>query len=288
MSEYTTQVRYICESFVSEPQKKTINEITVECQPFIFDDFNLYSPEHKVELLSKFLQHYYMREIGLETVGLWKFFVNRKIREILPYYNELYKQLDQDFNILKPYVVSEISRRVDNNDSGTRSGASSNKNEATALKGEIENSETGSTTGTAKNNESNKIDETGGSQNAYSDTPQGVLNNVLSNKYLTDFRKIDDKKTSKSNRENESKTDTKQVSTSVEKYKDRVNETNQNDWAYTVSESYNDTNMKYIKDISGKLSNQSIGELFNDFKEKMINIDMLFIGEFKTLFMEVY
>lgn len=96
MSKYTTEVRYICEQAAGLKESgdfTDINSVIEKAYPKIFDVDNIpvYVPEHKSQLLQKILMHYYQREIGFETVGLWKYYLNTKLKEIMPYYNQLYK-----------------------------------------------------------------------------------------------------------------------------------------------------------------------------------------------------
>ena len=95
MSKYTTEVRFICEQYAGRSESADYTDIdsVVEAAiPNIFDYDNIpvYVPEHKPLLFKKILLHYYQREIGFETVGLWKLYLNNKMKEIMPYYNQLY------------------------------------------------------------------------------------------------------------------------------------------------------------------------------------------------------
>ena len=94
MSKYTTEVRYICEEAAGLRESKgysDVNAIVEAAYPYIFDkSLNFYDDETKSRLLPKILIHYYTREIGFETTALWKLKLNQKLREILPYYNQLY------------------------------------------------------------------------------------------------------------------------------------------------------------------------------------------------------
>lgn len=94
MSKYTTEVRFICEEAAGLDASvgyNDVNRIVETAYPKIFDSsLVFYDEETKTRLLPKILLHYYQREIGFETVGLWKLKLNQKLREILPYYNQLY------------------------------------------------------------------------------------------------------------------------------------------------------------------------------------------------------
>ena len=96
MSKYTTEVRYICEMHsgfpVDEMQDHTPDEIISASRSKIFDfSYPIYESGHKPELETKILKHYYTREIGAETVGLWKLWLNDTLNLIMPKYNKLYK-----------------------------------------------------------------------------------------------------------------------------------------------------------------------------------------------------
>ena len=95
MSKYTTEVRNICETYAGRNERGEYPDVDTCIElayPKIFDVQNIpvYVPEHRPLLLKKILLHYYQREIGFETTGLWKLKLNTKLKEIMPYYNQLY------------------------------------------------------------------------------------------------------------------------------------------------------------------------------------------------------
>lgn len=53
-----------------------------------------------------------MREIGSETPGLFKLYLGRTLREIMPYYNELYKSALLAIDPLQDYKLTESTQRV--------------------------------------------------------------------------------------------------------------------------------------------------------------------------------
>lgn len=159
MSKYTTQVRFICETAagltesagsgsVDEIIEKSWNKIfTTKCE--FFDE------NYRQVLCSKILKHYYMREIGAETIGLWKLWVNTRLEEIMPYYNAIYKAVQTNFD---PFDDVKLSRVKDGNESNI------------------------GTTNTSVKNNSTGYDLT-------SDTPQGGLDGLDSMKYLSEATK---------------------------------------------------------------------------------------------------
>lgn len=106
MSKYTTEVRYICEEYAGLDESvgyDDIDKVVDLAVPKVFDVDNIpvYVEEHKPLLFKKILLHYYQREIGFETVGLWKYYLNTKLKEIMPYYNKLYESELLEYNPLQ-------------------------------------------------------------------------------------------------------------------------------------------------------------------------------------------
>lgn len=164
MSKYTTEVRYICEAKADLVQSGGANNVddilnlawdkifTTQCE---FFDSN-----YRSILCKKILKHYYTREIGFETAGLWILWMNRRLEEIMPYYNQLYRSAQLDFN---PLYDVDYTRQGERNNDGT--------------------SETDGTNGQTS---------TKTTRDLYSETPQGALTGVENETYLTDARKITD------------------------------------------------------------------------------------------------
>ena len=104
MSKYTTQVRFICENYAGLTESVgygKVDEIIASARKKVFDfPYPIFDETYRNVLETKILKHFYTREIGAETVGLWKLWLNTKMNEIMPYYNKLYKSELLDFNPL--------------------------------------------------------------------------------------------------------------------------------------------------------------------------------------------
>lgn len=126
MSSYTTEVRYICESYAgltspTDPMYD-IDEIIEQARPKIFNfNYPIFDEAYKPELEHKILSHFYTREIGLETVGLWKLRLKNKMREIMPYYNQLY---NSEKLVFDPFINTDYTdeNHTDTKDNGTANG----------------------------------------------------------------------------------------------------------------------------------------------------------------------
>ena len=58
---------------------------------FKMDSYPIFDETYRNTLNQNILYHYYENEIGFETAPLFRFYLNQKLNEIMPYYNELYK-----------------------------------------------------------------------------------------------------------------------------------------------------------------------------------------------------
>lgn len=240
MSKYTSLLRYVCENksgFTPEQiEEKTIDEIIDAAIPHIFDfNFPVHTEEFRPVLEHEILFHFYMQEIGAETYGLFHYYLARKLREIMPYYSQLYASAELEFNPLHDvdYTKSHEGTAAGNkNTTGQLAGHTSTTGE-TSAEGERETSGAGTLSGshsetrvtdttgrevadtqTESDGTTNRVGSSSFSESnvhrdAYSDTPQtsvrgvegdgsGNNNNVSDNYYLTNYRKITDSKSGSS------------------------------------------------------------------------------------------
>lgn len=105
MGKYTTEVRYICETSVSESVQgngfNSVDEIISKSRANVFNfNYPIFDEAYRPVLETKILRHYYTREISEETVGLWKLRLSDKLNLIMPYYNQLYQSELIEFNPL--------------------------------------------------------------------------------------------------------------------------------------------------------------------------------------------
>lgn len=62
------------------------------------DKYPIFDEEYRSGLNAKITEHYWFREIGMETPQLFKRFLNRRMNEIMPFYNQLYESALLDFD----------------------------------------------------------------------------------------------------------------------------------------------------------------------------------------------
>ena len=81
----------------------------------IFDfPYPFYDINKKITFETKFLYHFFNKEIAFETVGLWKMYLRNTLNEIMPYYNDLYKTVNIDYNFLNDINLTESYTKTAN------------------------------------------------------------------------------------------------------------------------------------------------------------------------------
>lgn len=223
MSHYTTQIRFVCETFADLDESvgyTDVNTVIEKARPKIFSfNYPIFDPAYKGVLETKILKHYYTREIGAETVGLWRLWLETTMNEIMPYFNKLYESELLEFN---PFYDIDLTKDYKKQ-----------------------------TDGNSESNEQTTSDRT--TRDLYSDTPQGSLQNVENQTYLTDARKITD---------------------------DNSSETTNN---VTIS-NLDD----YLEHVRGKAGQASYSEMLLEYRKTFLNIDMMVIDALKDLFFNLW
>ena len=137
MSKYTTELRYICETFAGLDKSVGYDDInkviTPDVRKKIFGDYAFYDEAKREEFERIIITHFYTREIAYETVGRWRLAVNSKMREIMPMYNAMFKTTEKMYNIDafadSDYTETEHGTSVDDGETkGSGSDTTENTN----------------------------------------------------------------------------------------------------------------------------------------------------------------
>lgn len=267
MSKYTTEVRFICESYAGFDTSQNYNKVSDVLDNSwdkVFDfDFPIFDNAYKSVLCKKILKHYYTREIGLETVGLWKLKLDTLMNEIMPYYNERYQTTVYEFN---PLYDVNYSREVKEEQGGeNESNRIGNRDE----NGSEENRRTG-TVDVVDNSIGERSDK-----ERFSDTPQGGLTGLSNDNYLTSATL------------NDSNTKNSGLSTTTYNVGDNKSDRR------SASDSESNigkfsTTKDYVENIVGKMGGKSYTSLVTEFRDSLINIDMEIIDSLSGLFMKLW
>lgn len=287
MAKYTTEVRTICESYsglTASVGYSQIEKVIEKSKEKIFDfDFPIFDESYRSVIETKILKHFYTREIGLETVGLWKLKLNVKMNEIMPYYNQLYKSALLEFN---PLYDVDVTRKHEGANTGDKNsvetnGETSGVSEAYSDNENTEKSSKGTNNGSVSNtseNNTNHLDK-------YSDTPQGSVSDLTNGTYLTNAREITDNESSKT--DSKSSNDSQLNENEVRKNNRESKRTVNRNLTGEKKESLKNTE-QYLETVKGKQGSESYSKLLQEYRETFINIDMLVIGELTDLFMNIW
>lgn len=295
MSKYTTEVRYICEHFSGLTESvgyNDVEQVIKNCLPKVFDfNFPIFDESYRTVLETKILRHYYTREIGLETVGLWKLKLNTKLNEIMPFYNQLYKSELIEFNPLYDVEITRERKTEGKGTKDTENGESRNGENHTDTSQSNANRVTengvdnGTVNGTADGTQNQNT--SGSGTNMYSDTPQGAITDLQSGKYLTNAT-VDSATNTFAGASHDSTSQTSENTRNNETNTDGSTDSS-NDGDYSSSmDGYSNTTLSntedYLEHVIGSNGGESFSKRLNDYRATFINIDMMVINELEELF----
>ena len=302
MSKYTTEVRFICENYHGLTESvgyKDIDEVLDGCVDKIFENYPIFDESYRIGLNKKILKHYYTREISEETVGLWLFRLNNRMNEIMPYYNQLYKSATLEFNPLYDFdyttkktgsvitqgseessIVNDKTRDYKVDETSVNSNSSGTVSHVTG-KNENENNSSSASNGISQNDD------------LYSRTPQGGLAGVESGEYLTEARIV------RNNENNASNTNGKEKGTQTSDYSENIDENgiknvgksgkaNENENEKRSANNTVNTLDEYIEKVSGKRGGASYSQMIMEYRQSILNIDMMVIDALKDLFFALW
>lgn len=326
--------------------------------------YPIWDEDYRSVLNCKICTHYLYREIGFDTPARFIFELSNKLNEIMPYYNQLYKtQLEGiqalvDMDLYEEYIgegaTHDVSKDTSTEDAQTEGDRSKHdmseetnyanttygkntrhtKSGDDTLQKEYGKSQTttyNNVQDTATYNSQNATEydsqdkKTGQDINRFSNTPQGALIGILSDRYLTNAT-VDD-------------IDETTAKTGTDTAKHTGNDTNVRTGSQTVADSGKDTdvttydttddtqdsgedktdggntgnvwttegyldkklgtttsnkdasgtkNDSYFKHTWGRTGSKDIVEEVMQLRDAIINIDMMVIEELNDLFMGLY
>lgn len=217
--------------------------------PLGLSDYPIFNEEYRRTLNNKIIEHFYFREIGFETPQLFKRFLNRKLNEIMPYYNKLYETELLEYDPLTNYNRTEVTNRGE------------------AVQNAINSSDSGQVNDSG--NGSNQSSGSSSGKSVYSDTPQGFLQNtdIDANTYASSADKSQNTTSSSGSNTYQSARTTS---------------------SSTATTGSSNTTENITKNITGKDGSKSFAELIQEYRNTLLNIDMLIIDELEPLFMGIW
>ncbi|CAC21532.1 adaptor Ad4 [Bacillus phage GA1] len=286
MASFTMPLREIVEWATQFDNKLTRNEKIEEGRKKLFDFFYPIETDYKKEFETKFIKHFYFREIGFETEGRFKFALEEWLNLNMPYWNKIIESTHLDYNPL--YNVdykkdSDLIRNLDQVDNRVTDSkienngkASSESNVITSEKGEANSIQDADRNSTAKK------------KRMFEDTPDGRLDIVNDNniiQYATDLTQEDstDSVKDKIKNDSSSKNDSTGNTTAEGKTNNITEGNNVDDF-----KSEKDEKQKLNDHIYGKQGNVSYPQLIKEHREAILNVERMIFDQMEELFMFVY
>jgi len=224
-------------------------------------EYEIFSEEYRTKLNNKIIQHYYFHEIGFETAGRFKHYLNTTLNEIMPYYNKLIQSELLEINPLLSFQRNTTSDKDTTNSANTTATDSSTKtNNATQGTDITQNKNVDST---STNNE----------QDVYYDTPNGSLLDITATTYATNVTK----------QNGSNVLDETETNTSSEDVTKTETETNGTTSTGVLASTQNETNS-----ITENGFEISLSELLLKYRDTFIKVDIEIINELSDLFMQIY
>lgn len=307
MSKYTTELRFICETSAgltdSEGYTSTRN-IIEKSRAKIFDfDYPIFDENYRSVLETKIIKHYYTREIAAETVGLWKLWLDERMNNIMPYYNQLYKSELLEFNPLYDTDITTDSNRKEKHEENTTDNNVRTDNTSRDEHGNetrtdnLANKNTRTDNLSTENSHEEHDTDSGTNDNltAYSDTPQNGLTGVTELNYLTNATKVNGSDNKK--HDNNGSYNTKNTGTQVDDatqtgtVRNDINNTVKNTGTVsdngTGTKKYDNVN-DYLEHVKGKRGTDSYSKILQEYRKTFLNIDQMIINSLSDLFMGVW
>lgn len=247
----------------------SVTDFTEDATKLLFESYPIFDEMHREELNRKIVDHYLFDEIALTPYSKWQFMLNRKLREIMPYYNKLYLSELGIEDIYNDLDVEETLDRTVGTDTETNS---SRENTNVTLRNESEDHTKNINTDTSQNED---LSANSQSETNRSDVP---FNRNKNDEYPTESEKSNE-------------TSLGQNTYSGNQKEDEVRSNNRdvevNDNLQGSSSSLMDSNTLevYTKKMKGKNSKISKAEVLKQYRDTLLNVDMLIVEELADMFM---
>ena len=133
MSSYTIELGTVCRLLHAGPS----DNWAAAWDAIGLSGYPIYDEAHRAELNGRIIRHYYLREIGVETVEMFGYYVDEAMRLIMPAYNKMYQSALLDVSHLLGVSVDALTRdlttrtlSVKDSGTGTMTGHTSTTGDA--------------------------------------------------------------------------------------------------------------------------------------------------------------
>jgi hypothetical protein len=256
MASYTMTISDCLDMWVGEQASSIKDKIELGRAKLFDFDYPIFDTNYKAILETHFIRKFYMREIGFETEGLFKFNLETWMIVNMPFFNKLFESESLTFDPLTNYKLDTTHNK--------KADRTSNNNSSTSGNSKSDNSQTA--TGTSKQDEFGRHLE--------SDTPDNRLAITTADgkgviQYASQIQENTDSNSKTSN------------STT------KVNSTDETSASSNSTGKLNEIE-DYIESKIGKVGDQSYASMLNEYRTSLLRIENKLFQEMQELFMLVY
>ena len=284
MSDYTTQIRNYIEEICREDEytptetgTAAIDAKIEHAKSMIFDFDYPINSDDKDRFEHNFVRHFYMREIGAETIGLFKLFLADELNMLIPKYNKLWAE-NAKYGALN--MFDNVALATARQGAGTRrtQGQTSRVNNDSDISSNTQTeTQEGRTTNNSTSNKTGKTENL----NKFLDTPQSTVDNIRDNSYLTNV-------TMDENENSEAQAGTMQEANTNERTANITGNHASNRQEVGTENADEVTGNAENETINGKNGGASYAELLLKLRETYVNIDLMLCNELEPLFMQIW
>lgn len=239
----------------------------------LFDfEYPIFDEEFRPTFETNIIREFYMREIGFETEGLFKFRLESWLLKNMPYFNELFKsELFEYDPLTNSSMITAHEKLNDKEQKDVRDIMQSSEMDSQS---DSNTSQKGSTSGQATDdNFSRDIGSDNPDSRLALTTQQGK--GVIEYASNIGERKTDNKTTTSNQSSTDADSHDKTIATSTADQKDELNS--------NVNQAEH-----YIQRRLGKIGVQSYPKLIQDYRQALLRVEVQIHNEMQELFMLVY
>lgn len=239
-----------------------------------FDYPSYYKGEDKKAFEQKVIDHFFLRQIGAETVGRFLHYFRRTVREIMPLYIQRYESVDlmkdPEIRPLDNYnMIEEYDQNGTNSSSTETTSTGSTSSDITS---------TGSSSGSSSRDVENRKKDSA----VHSDTPQGELMLTLQAEGVAETIK-----TASDITQNVTADNTGETSEASEETEQTSKQTGTHSGTETGSQS-GSTKDHHKLTRRGNIGVTTYAQLLEGYRQTFLNIDMEIINELEPCFLGVF
>jgi hypothetical protein len=256
MSSYTIPLKDIV-ALYSMDESMAIKDQIETARPKLFDfDYPIFDENYRNVFETHFIRNFFMREIGFESEGLFKFNLETWLNIHMPYFNKIFESELIDYDPLTNTKMDESSNRK-----GSSNQTSTSSSDSTSATNSTNNAN-----GTLTDNQFNRELE--------SNNPDTRLQLTANNgsgviEYASNIKENSDTGTKTSN------------NTSTGSANDTSSATS------TSNGSLNNTE-DYLSHKFGKIGSQTFSAMINEYRGSLQRVEKMIFKEMQELFMLVY